>query len=192
MRPAHRITACALAIAALGPAAAAADDLPARGQVEIRSYAVPGSNTPRVVVRAVMELPPRKVWAVVSDCARYKERMPRIAASELVKQEGNRQTCRVTVEMPFPLANLTGVTTAVLQESAAGMSRRWTLVSGDFKANDGSWEVTPVGNGSSSLVVYTIHAEPTTSVPAWLRESAQRKALPELFERVKAEAAKLP
>jgi ribosome-associated toxin RatA of RatAB toxin-antitoxin module len=139
-----------------------------------------------------MDLPPRKVWAVVSDCAHYREHLPRIAASELLKRDGNLQTCRVTVQMPFPLANLTSVTAAVLEENESGMLRRWKLVSGDFKANEGSWEVKPLERGASSLVVYTIHAEPNGGVPAWLRESAQKKALPELFERVKAEARRLP
>jgi ribosome-associated toxin RatA of RatAB toxin-antitoxin module len=197
MRSPRRIlawcTASALALAALLPGAAAGDpDLPQKGQVEIKSQAVPGSSTPRIVARAVMDLPPKKVWAIVSDCAHYKDHLPRIVASELVKKEGNVHTCKVTVSMPFPFSDLTGVTAAVHEESDAGMSRRWKLVSGDYKYNEGSWEVRPLDKGASSLVVYTIHAEPNTSVPDWIREAAQKKTLPELFERVKAEAAKLP
>jgi ribosome-associated toxin RatA of RatAB toxin-antitoxin module len=182
-----------LAALALPGAASGDDDLPAKGTVEVKSFAVPGSSTPKIVARAVMDVPAKKVWQIVSDCARYKERLPRIAASALLKQEGNVYTCKVTVSMPFPLSDLTGVTRAVHDESAAGMSRRWTLVSGDYKVNDGSWEVKPLDPaGKSSLVVYTIHAEPNTAVPAAIREAAQKSALPDLFERVKTEAGKLP
>ena len=143
------------------------------------------------MARAVLDVPAKKVWAIVSDCAHYKEHMPRVAASELLKQEGNVYTCKVTVSMPFPLSDLTGVTRAVHEESAAGMARRWTLVSGDYKVNEGSWEVKPL-DGQSSLVTYTVHAEPNTAVPAAIRELAQKKTLPEMFERVKTEAGKLP
>lgn len=181
----------ALVLALALPGSAAGDDLPAKGQVEIKSYAVSGSSTPKLVVRSVMDVPAKKIWAIVSDCANYKKNMPRIAASELLKKEGNVHTCKVTVAMPFPLSNLTGVTRAVHEESEAGMSRKWSLVSGDYKANDGSWEVKPL-DATSSLVTYTIHAEPNTAVPDFIREGAQKKALPEMFERVKTEAAKLP
>ncbi len=182
--------ASTLAITAL-PGAAAGEDLPAPGQVEIKSYAVAGSGAPRIVARSVMDMPAKKVWAIVSDCAHYKEHLPRVAASELLKKEGNVHTCKVTIDMPFPLSNLTGVTAAVHTESDAAMSRKWTLVSGDYKVNEGSWEVKAI-DGGQTLVVYTIHVEPKTSVPGWIRESAQKKTLPELFERVKAEAGKLP
>jgi ribosome-associated toxin RatA of RatAB toxin-antitoxin module len=175
------------------PGSAAGDELPGKDQVEIKSYPVAGSSTPKIVVRAVMDVPPQKIWQIVSDCAHYKDHLPRVAASELLKKEGNVHTCKVTIAMPFPLSNLTGVTAAVHEESEAGMSRRWKLVSGDYKVNEGSWEVKPLDKtGASTLVVYTVHAEPNTSVPDWIREAAQKKTLPELFERVKTEAAKLP
>jgi ribosome-associated toxin RatA of RatAB toxin-antitoxin module len=190
-RLACRALVLALPLAVALPRAAAGDDLPAKGTVDIKSYSVPGSETPKIVARAVLDVPAKKVWAIVSDCATYKDHMPRIAASELLKKEGNVHTCKVTVAMPFPLSNLTGITNAVHEETATGMTRRWHLVSGDYKVNDGSWEVKPLEDGST-LVVYSIHAEPNTNVPQWIRESAQKKTLPDMMERVKAEAAKLP
>jgi ribosome-associated toxin RatA of RatAB toxin-antitoxin module len=192
-RPARpALAALALAAFALAPGARAEEALPPAGQVEVKSFSVKDSDAPKIVVRAVLDVPAKKIWKIVSDCAHYKDHMPRIAASKLVKQSGNTYTCEVTVALPFPLSNLTGVTEAVHEESEKGMTRRWHLVSGDYKVNDGSWEVKPLGDGSKSLVVYTVHAEPKTAVPGWIRESAQKKALPEMIERVKAEASKLP
>jgi ribosome-associated toxin RatA of RatAB toxin-antitoxin module len=175
-----------LSTALLGPEASADD-----AALDIRVVDVKGSETPKVVAKSVIAEPPAKVWKVVSECANYKDRMPRIAASKLVKQEGNVHTCEVTISMPFPFSNLTARTEAVHEESAEGMSRRWKLVRGDYKFNQGSWEVKPIDGGKKSLVTYTVHAEPNTSLPAWIREAAQKKALPELFERVKSEAGKL-
>jgi ribosome-associated toxin RatA of RatAB toxin-antitoxin module len=170
---------------------ASGEDLPAKGTVDIKTFSVAGSSIPKIVARSVVDAPAKKIWAIVSDCAHYKDRMPRVVASELVKKEGNVHTCKVTIAMPFPMSNLTAVTEATHQESDAGMSRRWKLVSGDYKINNGSWEVKPLPDGTS-LVTYSVHAEPNTSVPDWIREAAQKKTLPDLFERVKTEAGKLP
>jgi len=179
---------------ALVPSAATADvqALPAKGETQVNVYSVPGSKTPKVVVRAIVDQPPRKVWAVVSDCASYKSHMPHIAKSRLVSKVGNKHTCEVTVELPFPLSNLTAVTEAIHEESDAGMTRRWKLVSGDYTVNNGSWEVRPVdATGTASVVTYTVQAEPTTALPDFIRVQAQKKALPELIERVRTESAKI-
>ena len=192
--PSVRSLAAALALALFAAVPArAADDTKGleSGQVDVRMVDVPGSGTPKVVVRAIVESPPAKVWAVVSDCAHYRERMPRIARSRQVKREGNKVTCEVTVEMPFPLANLTATTEAVHEEGPAGMSRRWKLVHGDYDVNEGAWIVKPIRDGAASLVTYEVHAEPKTPVPAFLREAAQKKALPDLMRRLRVEAAKM-
>ncbi|APR79378.1 Hypothetical protein A7982_04725 [Minicystis rosea] len=162
-------------------------------KVDIKTFAVPGSDTPKIVMTATLDVPPKKVWAIVSDCSRYKERMPRIVAAKELKKEGNVHTCEVTIDMPFPLSNLTAVTEAVHEESDKGMARRWKLVRGDYKSNTGSWEVKPADpEGKTSFVTYTVHAEPNTVVPAAIREAAQKSALPDLMKRVRSEAAKLP
>ena len=170
-----------------GPEASAGASAPP----DVRIVEVKGNDTPKVVAKGVIDQPPEKVWQVVSECANYKKRMPRIEASRLVKQEGNKHTCEVTIAMPFPLSNLTALTEAVHEVNEKGMSRRWKLVRGDYKFNEGSWEVKPLEGGKKSLVVYTVHAEPNTSLPNWIREAAQKKAIPELFERVGEEAAKM-
>lgn len=179
------------ALALVPPAAADEADGLDGGKVDVKMVAVKDSSTPMVVVRAIVDSPPAKVWAVVSDCAHYKERLPRIAASRLVKKEGNKHTCEVTLAMPFPLSNLTAVTEAVHEESDKGMTRRWKMVSGDYKFNTGSWEVKPHKGGAASLVTYKVHAEPNSAVPDFIKEMAQKKSLPEMIARVREEAAKI-
>lgn len=180
------------AFASLAPMAAHAEDLPAKGEVDVKKVKVDGTSTPKFVVRKVMDLAPKKVWAVVSDCAHYKDRLPRVAASELVKKDGNTFTCKVTIKVPFPMSNLTATTEAHHEESARSMKRSWKLVSGDYTRNEGSWEVKALDDaGTKSLVTYSVLAEPKSSVPDFIRETAQAKALPELMERVESEASKM-
>ncbi|HEY3448741.1 MAG TPA: SRPBCC family protein, partial [Myxococcales bacterium] len=139
----------------------------------------------------VFSLPAKKLWKIVSDCATYKDHLPRIVASKLVSREGEIHVCEVKIGVPFPLSDMTGVTRAVHTETEKAMSRRWKLEKGDYEFNEGSWEVSALEE-SKSLVVYKLHARPKARVPAWMRQSAQKKALIELFERVGKEAAKLP
>jgi ribosome-associated toxin RatA of RatAB toxin-antitoxin module len=174
------------------PFAEAGDAAPPHGQPEIKVLSVKGSETPKIVVRAVLNQPPKKVWQIVSDCAQYKQHMPHVAASKQLKKEGNKVTCQVTIAMPFPFSNLTAVTEAVHEETDKGFSRKWKLVRGDYNLNSGSWEVAPLdAAGTKSLVTYTMHADPKTAVPDWIREAAQKKALPEMMARVETEAGKL-
>lgn len=159
--------------------------------VQVRTTAVKGSDMPRITAKAVLSQPPEKVWKVVSDCAKYKGRMARVVSARLVKKEGNKHTCEVTVEMPFPFSNLTAVTEATHEESAEKLTRRWKLVKGDYKRNTGSWEIKPVDGGKKSEVTYTLHVEPNISLPNAIIEAAQKKALPDMFVKLEQEAAKL-
>lgn len=159
--------------------------------VDVRTATVKGSDMPRITAKAVLSQPPEKVWGIISDCSKYKGRMPRVAAAKLVKQEDNKFTCEVTVEVPFPFSNLTAVTEATHEVSASGMARRWKLIRGDYKRNEGSWEIKPIDGGKKSEVTYTLHVEPNTALPASILEAAQKKAIPDLFVRLEKEAGKL-
>jgi ribosome-associated toxin RatA of RatAB toxin-antitoxin module len=185
-----RTAAIAAVALAATPALADEPDL----KITVKEVAVDGSDVPKLVVTAVIPQAPKKVWAVVSDCANYKTRMPRVAASELVKKEGNVHTCKVTISMPFPLSNLTATTAAVHEESERRMKRTWKMVeSNDYEFNNGSWEVEAADDaGTTSKVTYSVHVKPKTIVPAGLRKSAQKGALPDMMTRVAAEAAKMP
>jgi ribosome-associated toxin RatA of RatAB toxin-antitoxin module len=188
MKPRPLPLLAALTLCAL-PGAAGADD----ANIEVKSVPVAGSNTPKVVMTGVMDARPEKVWAIINDCSKYKQRMPRIAAAKELSKSGNTHTCEVTVELPFPLSNLTAVTLATHKETPPKFVRSWKLVRGDYKTNEGSWEIAPApGAPTKSAVTYTVHAEPNTALPGWVREKAQKSALPDMFLRVQAEAKKLP
>jgi ribosome-associated toxin RatA of RatAB toxin-antitoxin module len=168
-----------------------AGDLDA-GKIFVASVPVAGSSEPEHVVRAVVESPPASVWKIVSDCAHYKDHLPHMAASAELSRVGPTVTCQVTIAMPFPIANLTATTEAIHVERPDGMTRTWKLVRGDFEFNEGSWTIESYRGGSASLVTYRLHVKAKTIVPAFIRNMAQEKALPELMQRVRLEAAKVP
>jgi len=158
---------------------AAAWDALLKGDILVETVPVPGSNIPRAVLHAVIEAPPARIWAVVSDCSNYKKNMPRIAESQQLKREGDDVTCRIVADMPFPLSNTTNISRAHHTVADGVYKREWKMVEGDYKSNEGSWVVAPLDPaGTRSLVVYTIHIVPTTPVPGFMMAMGTKQTLP--------------
>lgn len=205
-----------VALACAATASAQSDAALDKGHISVRAVKVSSSDerkreAPRVIVTAVVDSAPEKVWAVVSDCSKYTSRMNRVeTARQLqvgpVKQiaGGTRQdvVCYVEIGLPIPLSNLHACTKATHTiVTGKKWQRAWDLYPCDkvglkqessYYFNTGSWTVEPFGTtGKRSKVTYTVHAEPTTSVPDWVRERAQKSSLPKMIERLRQEAAKI-
>lgn len=175
------------------PSFAQSADWLGKGNISVKTRAIKNTDNPEVIVKAVIDAPPEKVWKIVADCSRYKQTMNRIASSKQISVKGNEVICEVEIDMPFPLSNLNGRTKAIHTITPTRWERRWTLIKGDYKYNNGSWVLEPFGDsGQRTLATYRVHAEPNTSVPDWVREKAQKKSLPEMIERVRKEVKKLP
>lgn len=168
-------------------------DFLSKGKISVRTVAVRGSDAPRAIVTGVVNAPPEKVWKVLKDCNGYKKTFGRLTESRLIKQSGNKFTCKVVVDMPFPLGDLSGVTRATHKvDPGKEWSRTWTLVKGDYTRNDGSWTVRPFGeNGTRSWVQYQVHAEPKIPIPGWIRNEAQKSTLPDMIKNLRKAVRKM-
>ncbi len=181
-------------IATAMPAGAAAqsNDALGKGEIGVEAIDVKNSKMPKIVVKGVVDAPPAKVWEIVSDCTKYKQRMTRIKSAKLVKKTGDTYVCDVTVELPFPLSNLRATTNAKHVNGPPTWSRSWTLIEGDYEQNDGSWVLQEfAGDPNRTFVVYTVHAVPNTAVPDWLRKRAQESSMPDVIKRLRTEVKKL-
>ncbi len=56
------------------------------------------------------------------------------------------------------------------------------------KVNDGSWEITPAGDGSKSHVVYKFATDPGGMIPGWAKNMGNKKAVIDVMQAVEAEA----
>ena len=182
-------------LCALLPALAQAGDRQSRlerGEVLIRTVKVDDSGMPEARVEAVLDAPPAAVFEVVSNCDKLEERMPRMERSRSLGREGGESLCETTVDMPFPIRNLTAVTRSRLVEGPPLWSKKWKLVRGDFRTNDGMWEVRAwQDDPKRSHVHYRIHAVPELAVPDFLQRFAQKKSLPDVMANVEKQARKL-
>src|SRR5207253_11035421 len=57
-----------------------------------------------------------------------------------------------------------------------------------LKVNSGSWTLEPLDGGARSRATYTLYTDPGGSIPAFLANSANSSALPELFAAVRRRA----
>ncbi len=169
---------------------AAEDDTAKRleaGEVIITNEKLEGSSVPRVTAVGVIEAPPEKVWAIIEDCANYSKNMVRIGASKLIERDGGTFICEVTADLPWPVPDLTSRTRAVHTiEPGVLWQRKWSMISGDYHKNEGSWTLTPYkGEPGRTKAQYQIHVEPKIHVPDSFIASGQRKSLPDLFEKLR-------
>jgi ribosome-associated toxin RatA of RatAB toxin-antitoxin module len=184
------VAAAGVATTAARSAAAGEEDRLAEGEILILDKEVKGSSVPSVTVKAVVEQPPAKVWEVINDCTQYPKTMVRVKASELIKQEGNKFTCKVLIDTPFPLSDLSAITEAVHTTGPPVWSRRWKLIEGDYEHNEGSWEISVFRKDPKrSLVIYKVHAVPNIFVPGALQSYVQKKSLPGLIEKLRKVSA---
>lgn len=57
-----------------------------------------------------------------------------------------------------------------------------------LKVNDGSWTITPVGDGSKSHVVYKFSTDPAGNIPNWAKDMGNKKAVVDVIQAVEKEA----
>lgn len=192
-----------LTLTVLLSVAAGADDAQlAKGEIVVHINKVAGSNVDEAVAAAVIDASPEVVWGIVSDCANYKNTMPSIIESAMVKSEKPTaadganvveiRKCRVVADLPFPFADLVSVTRGVMVVDPGKLyMRKWKLIEGDYNVNNGSWVVVPYGSdGKRALATYTIQAEPKVPLPGPMLASIQQGKLPEVLQRLRATAKK--
>lgn len=162
-----------------------------RGEVVVRDDPVSGAKAPALTAWAVFDVPPERVWPLIDRTDRYAETMQRVVRAEELsrRDEGDEQVIRakVTIEMPFPLPNLTAVTEARHRtEEGKCYERRWRLLEGDYRRNEGNWLLVAHGDdGSRTLVRYRLVVEPKVRVPAKLQRAGQKRAIPQLMLKLR-------
>ena len=110
-----------------------AGDPPDR-EIRVRSVLVPGKDMPKVVADAVIDAAPAKLWAILSRCAGYAGTLPSISASKELSRSGSlsagneKVRCEMTVDLPWPLDDLTSISIARHRRlPKGGFERSWRL-----------------------------------------------------------------
>ena len=161
-----------------------------KGEIIVQTYPVKKSSLPKLVAEAIFMKPAKQIWNLIYDCARYSKVMPSIKESKNLGILNNGKVrCQLTVDLPWPLDDLTSVTdTLLIEDHKNGRYQRiWTLVSGDYTINEGSWTLESKCGGSCTYLRYEVRVEPKTSVPGFLKRAAQKSKIPGMFEKLRSQ-----
>jgi ribosome-associated toxin RatA of RatAB toxin-antitoxin module len=58
-------------------------------------------------------------------------------------------------------------------------------VAGDFRENEGRWELMPVDSGRATIVTYRVRVVPTIPVPQWAVRGVLKRELPKLLQALR-------
>lgn len=135
--------------------------------------------------RALIAGPPEKVWSAITDYERYKEFMPLTTVSQIKRREGD--TVWFYTELSFPLKTIRYEIKLKLDKPKWRVD--WTLVEGDLKSNEGSWQLEPYGpDGKETYAVYTVYVAPGFSIPGFIMNKITQGSLPQLMTAVRKQA----
>ena len=164
------------------------------GEVVVESAATNAAAHPSGSVRAAVWIraSPEAVWAVITDCRQTLSFVPGLKRCRSVRRaaDGSWEDIEHEVRYAWFLPSVRYVFRASYQRPERIDFRR---VSGDLKAEEGSWRLSPAAAGT--LVEYQMYLEPGFWVPRPLVTRTLRQDLPAalagLRERVESTAANL-
>ncbi len=118
---------------------------------------------------------PDRVLAVITDFLRYPEFLSHVRGTRVVRQDA------VSWEVEFELNLIRPVryTLRLEQQGAEGLT--WSLVSGVFRSNDGSWKLEPLEGGTRTRATYQIDLQIGVFLPGSLVNTLVGKELPDML-----------
>ncbi|HBU46726.1 MAG: START domain-containing protein [Myxococcota bacterium] len=174
----------------------------------------PKAGIGEIRAQTTINMPPEVLMKVVLDLENYKTFMPYMKTSKVLKRQGAHiwKYCQVDAPvvsmrdytLKFTVLDPTHRTAAEVGQGMKAKAKRWKLswqadnASGP-KKNDkyvrvelanGSWTFNPKGDGKSSDVWYRLLTHPGGSIPTWLANKANTRAVPDVIRAVRKQAKK--
>jgi ribosome-associated toxin RatA of RatAB toxin-antitoxin module len=144
------------------------------------------ANQRRGTVHAAVriEAPPSIVFQMMIHCVNALQYVPHLENCRVRDQAPDESWLLVEHEIDYgwyaPRVNW-----VFRAELAADRSITFRQVSGDFRANEGSWELEPTPDGATTLVLYRAYIDPPGFVPNWLARSTYRRELPQMLTQLR-------
>jgi ribosome-associated toxin RatA of RatAB toxin-antitoxin module len=179
------LLACAAREAASWPLTAGQLEALDRGEVLVEADVDrrKGRGDVRAAVRVTA--PAAHVFAVMTDCAQALEFVPRMRKCVVRETAPDRSWQLIEHEIDYGWY-LPATRYTFRAEYEQDRSVAFRHVSGDFRENEGLWELAPAGSGGATIVTYTVRIVPRFYVPQWLLRASLRRDLPELMRALRA------
>lgn len=204
-----RRTAFILLALLVAPQAASADDADGWAVVlkgppyTVKNKARAGSGIKEIWAEGEIAAPVQDIQNVLTTSEQFRNFMPHLkVARQLGKPEADGSIF-VYTELDLPVVTSRDYVTQVwldegVKPDGSGQFRQhWSAVPNRIperrnlvrvKVNDGSWHITPIGDGSKSWVVYKFAIDPGGWIPAFAAEMGNAKAVPDTYKAIEKEA----
>jgi uncharacterized membrane protein len=155
--------------------------LVARREVLVR--ATLDANHRRGTVRAavLIDAPPSVVFHAMTRCVDAFEFVPHLKSCRVLDSAPDASWGVVEHEIDFgwytPRIRWTFRADFVPDKSIA-----FRQISGDFKKNEGAWELEAGADGQSTVLKYRAAIDPPGFIPNWLARSTYKRELPQMLD----------
>jgi len=130
-----------------------------------------------VCMGALADVPPEKVWDVITDFEGYSRLLPDSVETKILKREGNSVAVgfKVTIVSGTKADISTKYTLKYTMREPTRVDISW--LGGDVKNVAGYWQLFPVDNGRKTFVIYVITSDLSSSNPLFGDALAKQPAL---------------
>lgn len=191
VRPAYRLiqTFCALALAAV---AAGEPDWPLtpeqkarleRGEVLVQADLARSGTAGDARAAVLVRAPRAIIYRNMTNCERALGFVPHLVHCQVLETspDGRSELVEHEVDYGWYLPRASYVFRARYDP---GQRVRFEAVSGDFRVNEGLWELVPRADGAV-VVTYRVRLRPRFYVPRWLVRRSLRRELPALMRALR-------
>jgi ribosome-associated toxin RatA of RatAB toxin-antitoxin module len=151
----------------------------AAGEVVVQTTSQIDPAAPRGRIRAAIVIPasPQVIWGVVTDCDQARAFVPGLKRCRRIDEapDGRWADIEQDVRYSWLMPEIRCVFRAEYDRPHRIDFHR---VSGDLKAEEGTWLLTPTADGSGTLVQYEVYVDPGFSIPQFVVSHSLRKELP--------------
>lgn len=159
-----------------------------------------GSDVADVRATCKIPAPIDKVWAAIGDFDNYKDFMPYTEASRTLAKKENLVYWYTVINAPLVSRRDYCLELKLEPGKAPTDTYRSTWKAANDRAdcpksehvrvqrNNGYWLLTPVDGGKATTIEYFVDTDPGGSIPAWIRNKANTKAIPDLMLAVAKKA----
>ena len=146
------------------------------------------SGTRRLAAQVRCSLPAAALWDVLTDYENLDQFSPNLSSSELIHRNGDTVRLQQVGSQKLLGLRFSAQVLLELQENRPDGVLRFSMVKGDFRRFEGSWQVRELPEGSSLL--YELTVQGCVGMPIALIEERLRDDLSSNLKAVEAEAIK--
>ena len=151
-----------------------------KDEIVIRATLDPSARRGTVRAAMLVDAPPAVVFETMTRCADAFKYVPHLRVCRFRERAADSSWALVEQEIDFgwyaPRLRYVFRADLVTDQSIA-----FKQVSGDFKANEGRWELEPAADGERTLLRYRVYIDPPGYVPNWLARSTFKRELPQML-----------